>query len=273
MGNLRESSIENPLSQQEILDYVQQNPDEIFMVKKKPISVKLKKVGQNEAVETVVLARDGRKIHETSNIAQEGDGVDIRYCADGSIDQYVKKPHKIATTYAIDDGRQFAEVEAAEKVEAHTVSEEIRKAFVAEDDLYLMSTWGKVQFVARGGIVTIARGEAIGNNNPCDMVLHTEQGDGRKVLTEKAFIIQQNMSHLKLPVSLGAERFLQIAAEEDAKCSLLICEEAKNLITMVKQRVLKMKMRLIAWREKTMTLISSNRIQNKILARKNKERL
>lgn len=269
MASLRKSTIENPLSQQEVLDYVAQNPDDVFMVQKKTISVKLKKNEQSRVIDTVVVARDGRKIHETSNVAQEGDGVDIRYCTDGSLDQYVKKPHKVAVSYNIDDGRHFAEVETAEKVAAHTKNNEIRKAFVVEDDLYLMSAWGKTQFVARGSIVTIVNNEAIGNNNPCDMVVHTPYGNGGKFLTEKAFIIRQDMLRLKLPMSKGVGKFLLVAGEEDAKRSLVYRVKEKHLIATVKQRVLKMKMRLLAWKEKTVTLLSANRIEKKIADKQN----
>ena len=269
MESLRKSTIENPLSQQEVLDYVAQNPDDVFMVQKKTISVKLKKNEQSRVIDTVVVARDGRKIYETSNVAQEDDGVDIRYCTDGSLDQYVKKPHKVAESYDIDDGRHFAEVETAEKVAAHTKNNEIRKAFVVEDDLYLMSAWGKTQFVARGSIVTIVNNEAIGNNSPCDMVVHTPYGNGGKFLTEKAFIIRQDMLRLKLPMSKGVGKFLLVAGEEDAKRSLVYRVKEKHLIAKVKQRVLKMKMRLLAWKEKTVTLLSANRIEKKIADKQN----
>jgi len=271
MKKLRKSSAENPLSQQEVLDYVAQNESSVFYVQKIKIPVNLTRVAQKENVNTDVVARDGRKIHETSNTAQTGDGIDTRLCADGSVDQYVKKPHKVAKDYTIDDGRKFDEISMAETTAAHTDCEDIRKAFVAENDLYMASTWGAVQFVARGSIVTICEGKAIGNNNPCDMVLHTEQGNGREVLNKRASDIRFDAIALKLPLSKGAEKFLQIAAEEDAKCLALMSVNEENLLLMVKERVSKMKMRVAKWKEKVLKSFSLQRIERKVTVR-NKER-
>ena len=267
--SLRQSSAENPLLQEEILDYVRQNTDDMFWVQKINIPVKLTKVDSRTEVNTVVVARDGRKIHETSNIAQTGEGVDTRLCVDGSKDQYVKKPHKVKSGYRIDDGRTFDNMHLAETTDAHTVSDDIRQAFVAEKDLYLMSAWGKVQFVARGGIVTISGQEAIGNNNPCDMVVYTQQGLGKKVLTESAAVIKRDVLRLKLPVTSGLKKFLKVAAEEDNK-AILNRNKGKSLKAMVQQRVLKMKLRLLAWKEKTLTLFALQRIDRRLEHKKQK---
>lgn len=218
MAEIRKSTAERPLSQQEVLDFMTHHADEVFEVQKIVIPVKLIKLGFRKKISTTVRARDGRKIHETSQIADADYGVDMRVCIDGSIDQYAKKPHKVKTGYKIDDGRTFDDVAADNEIAAHTnTHDDIRLAMVASDDMYLSSSWGTVQFVAKGGIITILGDEAIGNNNPCDMVIHTPSGNGKKVLTNTASEIRNDMEELNLPIVAGADKFLTVAHEEDVK--------------------------------------------------------
>lgn len=268
MSGLRKSSSDNPLTQEEVKAFAEKHPQEIFLVQKVDIPVKLTKTAQKTAVETVVVARDGRKIHETSNLADVGYGIDTRYCVDGSVDQYAKKPHKVKTSYKIDDGRTFDEVALSETTSAHTDGNDIRKAFVAENDIYLATTWGSVQFVARGGIVTFLGNEAIGNNNPCDMVLHTDLGNGKVVLTKYASAIRRDMFKQKLPISAGAEKFLKIAQTEDMK--RILKRDRKNVSTSMRVGLcmLQIKMRLAEWRDKTFSLLSSRRIEKRLAKRR-----
>lgn len=268
MSGLRNSSADNPLTQEEVLAFVENAPNEVFWVQKVDIPVKLTKTAQKTAVETVVVARDGRKIHETSNLADIGYGIDTRYCVDGSVDQYAKKPHKVKTSYKIDDGRTFDEVAFSETTAAHTDGDDIRKAFVATKDLYLKTNWGSVQFVARGGIVTFLGNEAIGNNNPCDMVLHTDLGNGNVVLTKYASAIRRDMFKRELPISAGAEKFLKIAQTEDMKRVLKRDRKGVSTSMRVGLCMLQIKMRLAEWRDKTFSLLSSRRIERRIAKRR-----
>jgi len=218
MVEIRKSTAEHPLSQQEVLDFMVHHPDDVFKVQKIVIPVKLIKLGFRKKISTTVRARDGRKIHETSQIADANYGVDMRVCIDGSIDQYAKKPNKVKTGYKIDDGRSFDDVTADDTIDAHTnTHDDIRLAMVASDDMYLATTWGAVQFVAKGGIITLLGNEAIGNNNPCDMVIHTPQGNGKLVLTNTASEIRNDLEELNLPISAGMEKFLTVAHDEDVK--------------------------------------------------------
>lgn len=217
MTNLRKSAPDKPLSQTEILDFVKENPDEVFEVAKIKIPVKQTKTHHEQRVQTVTVARDGRRIKETAQTVPEGYGVDTRVCIDGSLDQYAKKPARVKTDYTFDDGRSFDELDVGETAQAHTKNQEIRQAFVAPFDMWLKATWGQVQFVARGGIVTISNGEAIGNNNPCDMVVWTSHGAGREVLTKPARVIRYDLEQQGIPICRGAEKFLKTAAKEDMK--------------------------------------------------------
>ena len=88
---------------------------------------------------------------------------------------------------------------------------------MATHDMWLKATWGQVQFVARGGIVTISHNEAIGNNNPCDMVIYTKGGAGREVLTKAARIIRYDLEQQGIALNSGVEKFLKVAAREDMK--------------------------------------------------------
>ena len=214
---LRKSSPENPLTQQEVLDFVAQNPEAVFEVMKIKIAVKQVKTYDKEKVKTVTVARDGRRIFETEQIVPEGYGVDTRVCVDGSLDRYAKKPARVKTDYTFDDGRDFDEIGVGETAKAHTKREEIRKAFVAEQDMWLQATWGKIQFVAKGGIVTISNGEAIGNNNPCDMVIYCGSKKGGAFLTKPARVIRYDLKDRGIPIEKGVARFLKVAAREDMK--------------------------------------------------------
>lgn len=267
MSFLRKSSADNPLTQEEVKAFAEKYPQEMFWVQKIDIPVKLTKTAQKTVVDTVVVARDGRKIHETSHVADIGYGIDTRYCVDGSIDQYAKKPQKVKKSYTIDDGRSFAEMNPAETVDAHTDGDDIRQAFVAEKDMYLATNWGSVQFVARGGIVTFLGTEAIGNNNPCDMVLHTDLGNGNVVLTKYASAIKRDMLKKNLPISNGADKFLKIAQTEDMK--RILKRDRKNVSTSMRVGLcmLQIKLRLAEWRDKTFALLSARRIEKKIAKR------
>lgn len=217
MTKLRESTEKKPLTQKEVLAFVESNPDELFDVEKIEIAVKLKKAKEGEKVHTVTLARDGRTIDETNNTTSEGFGIDTRKCINGALDQYAKKPAKVTGGYTIDDGRSFDDLKVGEMVDAHTKGREVRKAFVAKEDLWLAASWGEVQHVGKGGIVTISNGEAIGNNNPCDMVVHTNGGNGGAVLTSYWREIETDIAEKGLDVSKGLKKFLQVIKGEDEK--------------------------------------------------------
>jgi len=218
MAKLRTSTEKNPILQEEALAFLNSHPEVVFEVQKVAIPVKLTKAKEGETVHTITLARDGRTINETTNTAQEGFGIDTRTCIDGSLDQYAKKPAKVTGNYVLDDGRSFDDLAVGESVGATTVREkEPRKAFVAEEDMYLATTWGEIQFVARGGLVTFSGDEAIGNNNPCDMVLHTANGNGDVVLTSHSRLIKSDASSKDLKLPDGAKRFLAVTKEEDGK--------------------------------------------------------
>jgi len=217
MTELRKSTPQQPLLQEEVLRFVKENPDEVFEVAKIKIPVKQTKARHQQWVNTVTIARDGRRIKETSQTVPEGYGVDTRVCVDGSLDQYAKKPARVKSDYTFDDGRSFDELDIGETAQAHTKRQEVRQAFVADRDMWLQALWGQVQFVAKGGIITILNGEAIGNNNPCDMVIYTQNGMGRVVLTKPARVIRYDLEQQGIPICKGAEKFLKIAAHEDMK--------------------------------------------------------
>jgi len=219
MEKLRKSTKENPISQAEALEYINQNPEAVFEIEKIGIPVEITKAKGGENVHTVVLARNGKTIEETTNTAAEGFAIDTRRCLNGSKDQYAKKPAKAGPdNYTLDDGRTFADLAAGETAKAHTVGGEIRKAIVASEDMYLDTTWGETQFIAKGGLVTFMGEEAIGNNNPCDMVLHEGGQKGSVVLTAPGYNIRKNYEAVfgKKPNS-AVESFLQTAVEEDRK--------------------------------------------------------
>lgn len=210
------STQDKPLSQEEALAYMKMNPAAIFEVEKIEIPVKVTKAKGGETVHTITLARDGRTINETTNTAQEGFGIDTRTCIDGSLDQYAKKPAKMGA-YTLDDGRSFDELPAGETAAAHTAGREVRKAFVAPRDIYLDTTWGEVQFIGKGGLITFMGEEAIGNNNPCDMVIHTANGNGNVVLTNPASEVRNDLQAHGLTIDSGTEKFLSVAHAEDVK--------------------------------------------------------
>lgn len=216
--SLRESTKEQPLSQSEVLNYVKLHKAEVFDIAKVAIDVELTKAAGGELVETNVLARDGRKIEETKNTAQEGFAIDTRHCINGEKDQYAKKPAKVAGLYQIEGGRSFDDVNPGETVKAKTIGGEQRKAVVAQQDMYLDTSWGEVQFVAKGGLVTISGEEAIGNNNPCDMVLVGKNGkQGTVPMTSEVFKIRADLEKQGVEISPAMEGFLKVAAAEDRK--------------------------------------------------------
>lgn len=242
MSGLRKTTEDDPLSQEEALQYIKDNPDDVFWVEKIRIPVKLSKAHEKQVVHTVTLARDGRKIHETSNVTQEGYGIDTRICADGSLDQYAKKPEKVVQGYDILDGRSFEDVAVGERdISARTKGREIRRAFVATEDLYILGTWRKIQFVAKGSIVTFRGDEAIGNNNPCDMVLYAPNGTGKVVLTHPIIEVRKDAKERGLELPRGACKFLSVAYREDVKkiykdawCEII--DSMKNGVQMVQDK-------------------------------------
>ncbi len=243
MSSLRKSTQQKPISQDEALKYITKNPDVVFEIEKIEIPVRLTKAKEGETVHTVTLARDGRTIDETTNTVQEGFGIDTRKCLDGSLDQYAKKPQKVASGYTIDDGRLFDDLAVGETVDAHTSGKEIRRAFVAEEDMYLDTTWGEVQFVAKGGLVTFMGDEAIGNNNPCDMVIHTEEGNGKVVLTDHYLQVATDLTERGLPILKGTQKFLDVIKEEDLKNPYW--KKMNNLLSMLHFSLRKAKAKIV----------------------------
>lgn len=215
--SLRISTKEKPLSQSEVLNYIKTHKSQVFDIAKVSIEVELTKAKGGELVETNVLARDGHKIEETKNVAQEGFAIDTRKCINGELDQYAKKPEKVAGLYEIEGGKSFEEMAPGETVKAKTIGGEQRQAIVAEEDLFLDTTWGEVQYVAKGGLVTFSNGEAIGNNNPCDMVLVNNGKQGTVPLTEPVFKIRSDLEKQGVEITPAMENFMKIAASEDRK--------------------------------------------------------
>lgn len=214
---LRASTKDNPLSQQYVMSYVKTHRAEVFDVEKVAIDVELTKARGGELVETNVLARDGRKIEETKNTASEGFAIDTRHTISGEKDQYAKKPAKVAGLYKIEGGRSYEEVAPGETVKAKTVGGEQRKAIVATEDTYLDTTWGERQFVAKGGLITISGNEAIGNNNPCDMVLVVDGKKSNVVMTEPVYKQRKDLEAQGAKLTPAVEGFFKVAAEEDRK--------------------------------------------------------
>ena len=214
---LRQSTKEQPLSQAEVLNYVKTHRSEAFEIAKVAIDVELTKAKGGELVETNVLARDGRKIEETKNTAKEGQAIDTRKCINGDKDQYAKKPEKVTKLYEIEGGRSYEDLAPGETVKAKTVGGEHRQAIVAAEDLYLDTTWGEVQFVAKGGLITISGEEAIGNNNPCDMVLVVDGKESTVVMTEPVYKQRKALEAQGARLTPAVEGFFAVAAEEDRK--------------------------------------------------------
>lgn len=214
---IRSSTAGKPLEQTEIMNYVKTHRSEVFDIAKIAIDVELTKAVGGERVETNVLARDGRKIEETTNTAKEGQAIDTRHCINGDKDQYAKKPEKVAGLYEIEGGRTYDDVAPGETVKARTIGGEQRQAFVAEEDMYINASWGEVQFVAKGGLVTISGNEAIGNNNPCDMVLVVDGKKGKVPLTEPVFKIRSDLEKQGVKPTPAVENFFRVAAAEDRK--------------------------------------------------------
>ena len=91
-------------------------------------------------------------------------------------------------------------------------------SIVAKEDMYLDTSWGEVQFVAKGGLVTFMGEEAIGNNNPCDLVLRDGDKKASMVLTSPSYNIRKNYEACFGKKPEGAvEEFLQVTAGEDRK--------------------------------------------------------
>ena len=222
---IKDSTKDTPISQEDLLAFRDANPEKVFKVEKISIPVSLKKVDGEEKAVTTVLARDGRLIEETTNTAQDGFAIDTRTCINGSKDQYVKKPAKVGPeNYTLDKKkkddpvRTFEDMQPGETAAAHTVGGEIRDAFVAEKDMLIATAWGIPQFVGRGGLVTFMGEEAIGNNNPCDLVIREGDKSGKTPLTTYAYNIAKEYEATfgKKPEG-GVELFLRVALEEDKK--------------------------------------------------------
>ncbi len=216
-STLRPSSKENPLSQEEVLNFFNAHSDAVFDIAKIAIDVTLTKAKGGETIKTTVLARDGRTIEETTNTAKEGHAIDSRRCINGAKDQYTKKPEKVSNLYELEGGKSFADLAPGETVKAKTVGGEKRQALVAQEDLYLNTTWGEVQFVAKGGLITLSGQEAIGNNNPCDMVFASKDKQGTVALTEPVHKLRADLEKQGLLPTEAMEGFLKTAAAEDKK--------------------------------------------------------
>ncbi len=214
---LRQSVPDNLLSQKEILDYMNTHEEEIFNVIKVGIQVHLTKAVGGEVIKTNVLARDGRVIEETQNTAKPGYGIDSRKCINGKPNQYAKTPEKVVGLYQIEGGRSFADIAPGETVNAITTDNEQRQALVAQEDLYIAATWGEIQYVAKGGLITIFDNEAIGNNNPCDMVMTNKGKQGTVPLTENMFKVRADLNKQGVEITSAMEKFMEVAAGEDRK--------------------------------------------------------
>ena len=216
---IKDSTKDTPISQGDLVAFREAHPDKVFQVEKIGIPVSLTKARGGEAVHTITLARDGRTIEETTNSAQEGFAIDTRTCINGSKDQYAKKPAKAGpNNYTLDDGRTFEDMQPGETAAAHTVGGEVRNAFVAEKDMWIATSWGEPQFIAKGGLVTFMGEEAIGNNNPCDLVIREGDKSGKTPLTTYAYNIAKEYETTfgKKPEG-GVKLFLEVALAEDKK--------------------------------------------------------
>jgi len=224
-ASLKDSTKDATISQEDLVAYRKANPDKIFQVEKIGIPVLLTKAKGGEKVHTITLARDGRVIEETTNEAQAGFAIDTRTCINGSKDQYAKKPAKAGTkNYTLDKekedepDRTFDDLQPGETAAAHTVGGEIRDAFVAQKDMWIATSWGEPQFVAKGGLITFMGEEAIGNNNPCDLVIHEGEKSAKTPLTAYAYNIgkEYQATFGKEPTG-GVKLFLDVALSEDKK--------------------------------------------------------
>ncbi|MBP5343951.1 MAG: hypothetical protein J6Y85_02630 [Alphaproteobacteria bacterium] len=216
---MRDSTEDTPISQEDLLAFKEAHPEKVFQVKKIPIPVSLKKVSGQEKAVTTVLARDGRLIEETIQTAQDGFAIDTRTCINGAKDQYAKKPAKAGPNdYTVDDGRTFEDMKPGETAAAHTVGGKVRNAFVAEKDMWIATSWGVPQRIGRGGLITFMGNEAIGNNNPCDLVIQEGDKSGKTPLTTYAYNIAKEYEATfgKKPEG-GVKLFLDVALEEDKK--------------------------------------------------------
>lgn len=216
---IKDSTETAPISQEDLLAFRDAHPEKVFQVEKIAIPVSLKKVDGEEKAVTTVLARDGRVIEETTNTAQNGFAIDTRTCINGSQDQYAKKPAKAGPNYyTLDDGRTFDDLQPGESAPAHTVGGEVRSAFVAEKDMWIATAWGQPQFVGKGGLVTFMGNEAIGNNNPCDLVIREGDKSGKTPLSTYAYSISKEYETTfgKKPEG-GVKLFLGVALAEDKK--------------------------------------------------------
>ena len=86
--------------------------------------------------------------------------------------------------------------------------------------------------MAKGGLVTFMGDEAIGNNNPCDMVIANGDRKGNKVLTASGYEIRKDLENSGVELSDGAKKFLQVATEEDRKNPYLPRGKGKDLENM-----------------------------------------
>ncbi len=172
-NDLRSSTRTNPISQAELTEFLNAHPELVLEVQKISIPVQLTKTAGGEVVHTVIVKPNGRVVFETVNTATPGGGIDHRPTPDGRTERYCKSAENVTEQYYIVEGnRKFSELKPGETVNAHTVGREIRTAMIAMQDIYLETTWGNVQLVAKGGLITFTEtGEAIGNNNPCDIVI------------------------------------------------------------------------------------------------------
>ncbi len=214
---LTKSTKEKPLTQAYMKSYFKLFQNQVFDIAKIGIDVELTKAVGGESVVTNVLARDGRKIEETKNTAKAGQAIDTRTCINGDLDQYAKKPEKVTGLYQIEDGRSFADIAPGETVRATTIGGEKRRAIVAPEDIFLATTWGEVQHIAKGGLITMSGDEAIGNNNPCDMVMVNGDKQGTVPLTESVFKIRADLEKQGVQITPAMEGFMQVAAVEDRK--------------------------------------------------------
>lgn len=221
---LRKSTKENPLSQEELYKFIESNPDNTFEIEQISIPVKIKKAKGGEVIKTSVLSRSGKVIEETTNIAKEGFAIDIRKCINGQIDTYTKKPEKVQSdNYTFDDNRTFTDLSLGETTQAHTVAGEVRKAIVAKNDTYIQTAWGEVQYIAKGGIISFVGKEGIGNNNPCDWVIKSGNKKGNIPLTNLASEVKKDyLQNVNKDINKGLKDFFDVASSQDKINPLLI---------------------------------------------------
>ncbi len=173
---LRPSTRQNPISQAELKNLLKEHPELILEVQKIGMPVELTKTERGEVVHTVIVTPKGRIIFETVKTAKPGDIITKRETSDGHTERYCKNGETVTEQYYIIEGnRKLADLQPGETVKAHTVNQEVRMAVFVTRDTYIETTWGEVQLAAEGGLITFTEsGEAIGNNNPCDILILEE---------------------------------------------------------------------------------------------------